>query len=409
MARKLKLALLSVHSCPMGSLGGRDTGGMNVYVRELAGQLGKEGHLVDVYTRIHDAGEPQIIELGQNARLVHLKAGESADIPKLEIYNHLPEFVFNLENFKKENGLRYDLIFSHYWLSGWAGKSLQLSWDAPHIIMFHTLGAVKNALGIGEDEPELRIEAERDLVNYCYGIIAATEQEKEQLIAYYNTPPEAISIIPCGVNLDLFQPVNSDDAKRHLGLTSHKVILFVGRIEPIKGLDLLLRALTYLKDEPGLRLLIVGGDIHSRDEVARLQQLSRDLKISDLVTFTGSVKQTELPAFYSAADVCVIPSYSESFGLVALESLACGTPVVATRVGGMEEIIRQGETGYVVKNNDPHLLAEKLSLILARANSKDKRVNEMRASVVRFGWSSITRMIAEECQKVLADYLPHNN
>ena len=404
MARKLKLALLSVHSCPMGSLGGRDTGGMNVYVRELAGQLGKEGHLVDVYTRIHDPGEPQIIELDQNARLVHLKAGESGDISKLEIYPHLPEFVSNLENFKKDNGLRYDLIFSHYWLSGWAGKSLQLSRDIPHIIMFHTLGAVKNALGIGEDEPELRIAAERELATHCHGIIAATEQEKGQLVAYYGAPPEAISIIPCGVNLDLFQPVNSDDARRRLVLTSHKVILFVGRIEPIKGLDLLLRAMTHLIDEPGLRLFIVGGDVHSHDEVARLQQLSRDLKISDMVNFTGSVKQAELPFFYSAADVCVIPSHSESFGLVALESLACGTPVVATRVGGMEEIIRHGETGYVVNNNDPRLLAEKISLILARTTSKSESVNSMRASVVRFGWSSIAGMVAEECQEVLAEY-----
>ena len=162
---KLKLALLSVHSCPVGNLGGKDTGGMNVYVRELAYQLGQQGHLVDVYTRVHDPNDPQIVEIGQNARLIHLKAGVVDDMNKLLVYAYLPDFVCNLEDFRRNNDLEYDLVFSHYWLSGWVGQFLQRWWNVPQMIMFHTLGAVKNALDIGEDEPELRIETERCLAN----------------------------------------------------------------------------------------------------------------------------------------------------------------------------------------------------------------------------------------------------
>ncbi len=403
--QKLKLALLSVHSCPVGDLGGKDTGGMNVYVRELAYQLGKQGHSVDVYTRIHDLNDPQIIEIGPNARLIHIKAGQVEDIHKLVVYTYLPDFVCNLEDFRKQNGLQYDLVFSHYWLSGWVGQFLQRWWNVPHMTMFHTLGAVKNALGIGEDEPELRIEAERYLTNDCHRIIASTEREKEHLNTYYGASTDKISVIPCGVNLDLFQPMGRDNARRHLGLDSEKVILFVGRIEPLKGIESLLRAMTYLKDTPNLKLIIIGGDARSRDEVETLKTTCQELEIGDAVTFMELVKQEKLPYFYSAADICVIPSYYESFGLVALESLACGTPVVTTRVGDMENIIHQGETGYVVEDNTPHLLADKISLLLSRPNGSDESINAMPASVTGFRWSNIAEMIARECNEVLSDYL----
>ena len=399
----MKIAMLSVHSCPLGKLGGKDTGGMSVYIRELARELGRQGHWVDVYTRIHEPIHDQIVELGQNTRLIHLKAG-GEEIQKLAIYDHLDDFAQDLENFRKRNGLQYDLIHSHYWLSGWVGKWVQQWWNIPHITVFHTLGAVKNALGIDEDEPELRINTEKELVKECHRIIGSTEKEKENLIYYYDASPETISVIPCGVNLDLFKPINKEIARCHLGLNGETIILFVGRMVPLKGIDKLLKAMTYLERERKIELLLIGGDEHSQKEIQRLKILSKSLKINKSVIFLGLVKQEMLPFFYSAADLCVVPSYYESFGLVVLESLACGTPVVATKVGGAESVIQHGKTGYVVRDNDSCRLADKIALLLSTSNGNTEFAGLVRASVTKYSWSNITEAIIEEYRSVLRDF-----
>ena len=183
---KLRIAMLSAHSCPVGKLGSKDTGGMNVYICELSEELGKQGHSVDVYTRAHDPADEQIVEIGENARVIHLQAGEIEKIHKLVLYAHLADFACSVENFRKREALNYDLIHSHYWLSGWVGRRIQAWWKVPHITMFHTLGAVKNAIGIGEDEPDLRLVTEAELVKDCHRIIAATDREKEELKGYYD-------------------------------------------------------------------------------------------------------------------------------------------------------------------------------------------------------------------------------
>ena len=396
---KLRIAMLSVHSCPVGNLGAKDTGGMSVYVRELARQLGKQGISVDVYTRVHDPEDSQTEELGRNVRLIHLKAGEDTDIGKLAVYPHLPDFADNLDEFRKQNDCRYDLVFSHYWLSGWVGECLRRRWQVPHVMMFHTLGAVKNAIGIGETEPELRVETETSLTRNCHHIIAATETEKKDLIQHYGASPERISVIPCGVNLDLFQPQSREMAKQQLGLGDDKVILYVGRVEPLKGIDRLIRAVSYLQNGHRPRLVIIGGGEHSRGEMERLQKLSSELCIRDSVSFLGMIKHEKLPSFYSAATVCVVPSYYESFGMVALEALACGTPIVATDVGDLRSIIRQGETGYMVKDNAPGGLADKISLLLSSTDAETAL--SIRASVTRFGWPNIAQQVIS---KVLAGY-----
>ena len=421
---QLRVAMLSAHSCPVGKLGTKDTGGMSVYIRELARELGKQGHLVDVYTRVHDPKDRQIYELNQNARLIHLRAGEDEEIQKLAVYFHLPEFVSNLENFRKQNNLQYDLIFSHYWLSALAGTYLQQWWHVPHITIFHTLGAVKNAitegdcLVPGESEPELRIETERDLVQKCHHIVAPTEREKTELIRHYGALSEKISVVPCGVNLEQFKALDKTQARQYLGFAcpphmkyggsqrnNDKIILFVGRIDPLKGLDKLIKALPYLRHIQGLRLVVIGGGEHSQHEIERLRKLACDFKIQEAVTFLGLVKHEQLPYFYSAADVCVVPSYYESFGLVALESLACGTPIVATDVGDFKSIIRQGETGYVVIDNVPHRLADKIALLLSRPSTDTKSAQLIRATVSKFSWSNVAEAIIRDCQLVLANYL----
>ncbi len=395
-----RIAMLSVHSCPIGDLGARDTGGMSVYVRELALELGKQGLAVDIYTRAHQLGHNQIVELGQQARLIHLRAGEDGEKDKMALYPHLPAFARNLEDFRRYHGIHYDLVFSHYWLSGWVGRYLERCWHVPHIIVFHTLGAVKNAIGVGEKEPELRMRTEVKLTRDCHGIIATTLREKDDLMRYYGASAQRIRVIPCGVNLDLFRPMNRELARQELGFNGSHDILFVGRIEPLKGIDRLLRALKHLQNGHCIKLWIIGGDEGSRDEVTRLQNLGQALGIADLVKFLGIVEHEKLPYFYNAAAACIIPSYYESFSLVALEALACGTPVVATNVGGISGLVHPGESGYMVKNGSPRHLADQIARLLS--HPANRPALSIRESVSRFSWSNIAQRVRRE---MLADYL----
>ena len=407
---QLRVAMLSAHSCPVGKLGTKDTGGMSVYIREIASELGKQGHLVDIYTRVHDPKDRQIYELSQNARLIHLRAGEDEQIHKLAVYAHLPDFVSNLESFRTHNNLRYDLIFSHYWLSALAGTYLRQRWHVPHITMFHTLGAVKNSIrerihpAPGDGEPKLRIRTERNLARTCHRVIAPTEKEKRALIRHYGASSQKISVVPCGVNLDHFRIIGKAQARHYLGFDNDRIILFVGRIDPLKGIDNLIKALPFLRHIPKLRLVIIGGGEHSRREIEKLQKLARDLEVQNSVDFLGLIKHEQLPYFYNAAEACVVPSYYESFGLVALESLACGTPVVATDVGNHESVIRQGDTGYVIQDNVPSRLADKIALLLSQPATATRSAQSIRATVRKFSWSNIAKAIVKDCQLVLTNY-----
>jgi D-inositol-3-phosphate glycosyltransferase len=395
--------MLSVHSCPVGRLGAKDTGGMSVYVLELAREIGKRGHKVDIFTRAHDSEHAPVIEVGENVRLIHLPAGADEHIHKLAVYLYLPDFACQMENFRKRNNLKYNLLFSHYWLSAWVGKILQGWWNVPHMTMFHTIGAVKNSVGIGEDEPELRVETERYLVRNCDHVIATTEREKEDIISHYGASPERIGVIPCGVNLDLFRPMDRKTAKQQLGVSEGKTILFVGRLEPLKGIDKLLMAMKHIAGEPGLRLMVIGGDGNSHYDT-ELQRLSGELGIQHAVTFEGLVKHEDLPQFYNAADVCVIPSYYESFGLVTLESLACGAPVVSTRAGGAESVIQHGVTGYLVEDNSPHQLAKGIKQLLSRPEVDAEFTASVRASVAGFSWPDIAGKVVKEGEALIAHY-----
>jgi D-inositol-3-phosphate glycosyltransferase len=404
-SNKLNIAMLAAHSCPVGELGAKDTGGMSVYILEVAREMSRQGHTVDVYTRVHDPADTVIVDLGEGARLIHVKAGQEARIDKLEVYSCLPEFTRNLESYRRDNGLSYDLVFSHYWLSGLVGQYLQRWWRVPQVIKFHTLGAVKNAIGIGEGDPELRIASEKELIDSCQGIITSTNRVKNELVRYYGATPDKVSVVPCGVNMALFQPVARTLARQRLGLNDERILLFVGRLDPLKGADRFLQAIPHLKNIDNLRLIVIGGDNSSRDEVEKLQMLSAVLGIRDRVNFRGTIKQAELPYFYSAADVCVVPSYYESFGLVALEALACGTPVVASDVGDLKNFIRQGKTGYVVATNDPVRLADGISRVISWPPRDMESALMIRSSVNRYSWGNITRDITSELYRVYDSWL----
>jgi len=391
-----RIAMLSVHSCPLGKIGERDTGGMSVYIRELSRELEKQGFLIDIFTRRQCKEHPYLVNLGKNIRLIHLKAGPEEHLEKLQIYQHLNEFQYNLEIFRQRFNLRYNVIFSHYWLSGWAANTIQQWWNIPHVIMFHTLGTLKNNVRIGKPEPKLRIETERLLTKKCQNIIAPTEQEKKHLICSYETEAEKIKVIPCGVNLQLFRPLDKHESRLRLGFNDEKIILFVGRIDPIKGIDSLIKSVAYLKDKQKLRLIIIGDDAHSQPLLIRLKNLVNDLQLKKMVIFKGIVPQEELPYYYSATDVCSVVSYYESFGLVALEALACGTPVVARKVGILDQVIKQRKNGWVLKkDHSPEELAEKLAFFLYENNRVS--ASHCRAAAVPFGWKNI----AEQMDQVI--------
>jgi D-inositol-3-phosphate glycosyltransferase len=390
--------MVSIHSCPVGRLGTRDTGGMSVYIRELSAEIGRRGHLVDIYTRAHDPEEEEVIVIGDNVRLIHSRIREIEDVPKLVLYAHLDEAACSVEGFRKRDGGQYDLIHSHYWLSGWVGKRISGWWGIPHITMFHTLAAAKNATGVGEEEPDLRVATELDLARDCDLVIAPTEKERIELIRYYDAGPDTISVVPCGVNLSLFRPIDREQARRHLGLNGGNIVLFVGRVDPLKGLDKLLRAIQRLGRPTQPDLVVVGGGEESADELAKLRSQCRELQIQDSVVFAGVVKHEDLPYYYSAADLSVVPSYYESFGLAALESLACGTPVVATRVGGIENVIRDGKNGYTVESNAPDELAAGIASALANGNGSRQTVRD---TVAEMSWAAVADRIIDRYRSVL--------
>ncbi len=402
--KKLRIAMLSVHSCPLGQLGGRDTGGMNVYIREISRTLGDMGHSIDIYTRAHDPRDPQMEVLAPNVRLIHIKAGRVEDMAKMTQYGHLDDFMKNLGAFKSDNRLEYDLIHSHYWLSGKIGQLLGQRWSIPNIVMFHTLGAVKNRLGICGSESPLRLKTEKEIATCSQHIIVATEREKKELVDYYGATEEKISVVPCGVNLELFKNIGRSNARKRLKLNGHEVVLFIGRIEPLKGIDKLMKAIAKLENQRNKRLIILGGDEYSNNQVKELKRLAVELAIDKNVVFHGSVRQEELPLFYSCADVCVVPSYYETFGLVTLESLACGTPVVAADVGVAGSVIKDGYNGYLVKSNNSDDLAEKIERVLSRTDKNLKDRKSIRETVKHYNWGNIARDIYNKYCEVIESY-----
>jgi len=365
---------------------------MNVYVLQIARELGERGHSVDVYTRVHNPDDPQIVGLGDNARVIHLQAGPYHKT-KESLHQYIPKYLRRLEEFREAEGLTYDLVHSHYWLSGQAGLSLADSWQVPHVTTFHTLARKKLQARAGESEPERRVQAETRVIEQASAIVVSTDQEKEDLSRLYGVSPRSVRIIPAGVDLDLFKPVDREDARRSLGIQESNVLLSVGRIEPLKGLEILVRAMALLSDLEDSRLVIVGGKPQEDDEIKRLKSIAAELGVETRTSFTGTVQQTELPAYYSAADVFVLPSYYESFGLVALEAMACGTPVIASRVGGPGSFITSGETGYLVPWPCPEPYAQRLDVLLANPALAAAMGKAARAKALTMGWDMAARRI----------------
>jgi D-inositol-3-phosphate glycosyltransferase len=381
--------MLVVHSNPVVEPGVGDAGGMTVYVRQMARSLAARGLDVDIYTRRDSAETPDVTNLFPGVVVRQIPAG-APGLSKGEIPAYLPEFTANLLHEVGARGLHYDLIHSHYWLSGRVASILSARWGIPFVHTFHTLGRVKNeGRANGEPvEPDCRLRGEARVIAEANAIVASAPDEREWLIDLYAAHPERIHVIPPGVDHSTFRPGDREAAKAALdlpgalpgalpggiwgGLSGKRVLLFVGRLQPLKGADTAIEALGHLVAWGRLRkeeavLVIVGGasGVAGASEPARLRRLAEDLGLGDVVRFVTAQPQSELPNYYQAADVCLVPSHAESFGLVALEAQACGTPVVAAGVGGLRSIVRHGQTGFLVQPGASAAFAERVWRILS--------------------------------------------
>jgi D-inositol-3-phosphate glycosyltransferase len=408
--------MLSYHTCPLATLGGKDTGGMNVYVRDLTKQLGRMGVQVDVFTRSQDEHVPHVLhDLGYGNRVVHVPAGPEVPLPKPELSGYIPDFVSGILEFIQNRGLQYDLIHSHYWMSGIAARELKAAWNVPVVHMFHSLGLMKQRVArvLGESEADYRLEGEQEVIQLADRIIAATPAELAQLQWLYQADVEHVVVIPPGVDLTRFYPIHPDEAKEFIGVPPcDRMLLFVGRIEPLKGLDTLLDALVLMRQEgvfevSPLCLIIIGGDPQVSDadmtaEMARLQDLREDLGLEELVTFLGKRSQDTLPYYYSASEAVVMPSHYESFGMVALEAMACGTPVVASQVGGLAFLVKDGVTGFTVPVDDPRALADDLMELIKDPQLRERMGKRAANFAQQYGWNIIAQRVLEVYQEVLA-------
>jgi D-inositol-3-phosphate glycosyltransferase len=413
-----RLALLSVHTSPLAPMGGKKTGGMNVYIRELAQELGQRGIAVDIFTRRSSADEPAIdTRLGAHVRVVYLTAGPVQPLAPEEQYPYLSEFTARLMAFATLRGMAYDIVYSHYWLSGWVAAKLQEAWGTPFVQMFHTLGQMKQRIlpGAGVYLPDTRITTETDIMDKANRIIAATPAEHAQLIWLYRASKRRIEIVPPGVNTGRFFPLSRAAARAQTGFSADcQVLLFVGRIEPLKGLDSIVEALHLLRQQEPERLhkvcfAIIGGDPDdARDsEMRRLKALVAERGLADVVRFLGAKEQQVLPAYYAAASAVLMPSDYESFGMVALEAMASGTPVIASEVGGLAFLVRDNETGYHVPVREPARLADKISLLL-RDTAKSEQMGQAAALLARdYAWSRIADRLLSLFDEVIAEqYAP---
>jgi D-inositol-3-phosphate glycosyltransferase len=408
--------MLSYHTCPLATLGGKDTGGMNVYVRDLTSQLGRACVHVDVFTRSQDEHVPRVLhDLGYCNRVVHIPAGPEIPLPRPELASYLPEFVKGIQEFAQTKNLHYDLIHSHYWMSGLAARDLKATWNqgkTPIVHMFHTLGVMKQRVARlpGEAEGDYRQQGERQVLRLADRIVAATLAEMAQLQWLYQADTSKVVVIPPGVDTSRFYPMPADEAKEFIGVPPcDRMLLFVGRIEPLKGIDTLIKAIALMHSKGVyLCLAVIGGSADSstetpNSEMGRLKAMCEEAGVADLVAFLGKRSQDTLPYYYCAAEAVVVPSYYESFGMVALEAMACGVPVVASQVGGLAFLVQDGLTGFTVPVDDPQALADRLTRLVCDPGLRNKLGSQAFTVAAEYSWEKIAARIVDLYEQVLRE------
>jgi D-inositol-3-phosphate glycosyltransferase len=354
------LAVLSMHTSPLAQPGVGDGGGLNVYVSELATSMAHQGVACDIYSRRSHPSDRDIVEVEPGVRVIHVDAG-APELTKEELPAVVDRFT---EGVARHLGQRpVDAIHAHYWLSGVAGHELKHRLDIPLAVTFHTLGRVKTAQG--DPEPAARVLAEEQVIGCADAVFASGEVEAGQLMSHYGVAPERIEPLTPGVDLAFFSPGQRWAARQAIGLGERPVLLFVGRIQPLKGVDLAVEALARLRNEAAV-LVIVGGPsgLEGEETLRDLHERIAEHGLEDRVRFVEPQPHHLLSTYYRAADACLVPSRSESFGLVALEAAACGTPVVATDVGGLRNNVIDGITGFLVPGRDPVDFAARVDEVL---------------------------------------------
>jgi D-inositol-3-phosphate glycosyltransferase len=394
------IAMLSIHTSPLDMPGStRDAGGLNVYINQLTRELGQSQNTIDIFTRRTNKHIPTIVHITPRVRVIHIQSGPPAPVQKHELFQYTAEFTRHVDEFRRKENIFYDVLHSHYWLSGAVALQLARLWTIPHITMFHTLAHLKQLAKTDEKEPFIRLEMERRLIQQADYIIASTNEERIQIIRHCGATPGQVRVIPCGIDLKLFKPQDQQQARIKLGLGRRKpVLLFVGRLDPFKGPDLLLRSAAMMQEKA--QIVIVGGKSSYDKDLQQLKALAVQLKISKRVHFIEAQPQYKLPAIYSAADVTVVPSFHESFGLAAIESLACSTPVVATRAGGLTTVVQNNKTGFLVPRC-PGFFAETLDSLLRNPTMLNEMSKAARPSVLQFSWKNVASMVQNLYEDVM--------
>jgi len=368
-----RLVVLSLHTSPLAQPGTGDGGGMNVYVRELSAALAHAGVVCDVFTRSDDPAQPDVVEVEPGFRLHHVVAGPQAPLPKGALHAFVGSFTdaveARLSAYADDEPDAPEAIHANYWLSGVAGHALKHRLGLPLVSTFHTLERVKAEASpeeIDPDDPELRARSESEVIGCSDAVLASCEAEASQLVELYGADRARIEIIAPGVDHAFFSPGDKAQARRAIGAEAEgPLLVFVGRIQPLKGVEIAVQALAQVADR-SCRLLVIGGPSgpHGEEEVRVVHRLVERLGLGGRVLFMPPQRHEALSTFYRAADVCVVPSMSESFGLVALEAAACGTPVVASAVGGLTSLVEEGVSGYLVEPRDVDGFAQRLDLLV---------------------------------------------
>ncbi|CAN5677203.1 glycosyltransferase [soil metagenome] len=402
VARVQRVAMISVHTSPLAMLGRKDAGGLNVYVRELARQLECSRIMVDIFTRRYDDKTPEIVRISAGIRVISVDAGAPEPVSKDDLFCLLPEFASEVALFSLREGIRYDVVHSHYWLSGWVANLLKRYWNAPSVHMFHTLAHLKNLVSDDKNhESTLRVQIERRLLEVLDNIVAPNPDERAELIWTLGANNARICTIPPGIDLNRFQPRDRDEARLKLELPDNPLVLFVGRIDPIKGIDTLLKAFRDLQtkdwgDRPPKLVFIGGSMIEHSDgtmtpgtDLMPVVEQAPAMGIADNIIFRGAQPQDLLPDYYAAATVCAVTSLYESFGLVAVEAMACGLPVVATRVGGMKFTVEEDVSGLLVPSGDHQGIADALATVIADRPFRSTLQVGARQAAIRFSWHTV--------------------
>ena len=394
-----RVAMLSVHTSPLDPPGGGDAGGMNVYVVETAKRLAESGVAVEIFTRATSSDQQAVVEMHPGVLVRHVTAGPFEGLAKDDLPAQLCAFtagVMRTEAFHDPGW--YDVIHSHYWLSGQVGWLARERWGVPLVHSAHTLAKVKNSLLAEGDlpEPMARVIGEGQVVAEADRLIASTDEEADELVTLYDADPDRIEVVAPGVDLETFRPGPKRDARRRIGLHEHApTLLFVGRIQPLKAPDLLLRAVAALQKDPALhdrlQVVVLGAASGALTPPTWLSDLAEALGIGGAVRFVPPASREVVADYYRAADLTVVPSYNESFGLVALESQACGTPVVAAAVGGLRTAVRDGVSGVLVDGHDPDQWAKVLDDLLDAPDTRARLAAGARPHAATFSWERTTQ------------------